>query len=312
MSCRLPADRGRARAREPRGLLVLALAIAALLSPCAARADDAWTARVRREVMRIEVTVATLDQQKPSGTTLVERLVALNARVVALEKEAGLEPGAISGKDDLGAMTQDIVSLDVRWRRIVAKRAPAPEPKVLPPAPAGPKPTPAPGPGVPVKPAKLAPGQWPPRVAFAATAKLVYEETGVWYETRLDSGEIERNFLSDGFQGKLSFSLRAKGLVKDVRSAKIRVAARLKAPFSDRSDVYRVNDVEWNAENRVFGNDSLRSWIHHDSWRQPGTIRWTGGPRASSMSLDVEAYVLSITLSDGSTVAFEVPEYRTH
>jgi hypothetical protein len=281
--------------------VVGAVALACAFLPHAA-ADDAWASRVDRELKRMEVTIAALDQRTPSGGTLVERVLALDARLKVLEKAYDLPPGAVAGKDDLGSLTNDVIVLDTRARKVAAKRDPPKETKVEPK-----KPEDA---GVPKKPEKQA-GQWPKSLTFSATAKVVYVHTGGWHETKLESGEIRREFLMDGYEARLGFSLRAKGLMKPVRSATIRVATRLKAPLAERSDVYRVNDVTWNASNTTFDNESYKTWHHHDTWQVSAGIRYILAPRTASMSLDVEAHVVSVTLADGSTVAFEVPEIKT-
>jgi hypothetical protein len=292
--------------------IVVAACIALAVAPFALGGDDeAWRLRIEKELRRVEVGVSLLDEQKPTSAKIVDRVRSLDARLAALEKGAGIAVGRVVGEDDLGTLSQDVAVLNTRWRLVVAAKTPKPEP------PAPKPPAPPKDPKEPADPKKKDPAgkkperEWPSKVAFKATAKIVYAETGEWFLTKARRSGVGDDFLMDGYRGRISFTLRAANLLRDVKGVKVRVAVRMKAPFTDRSDVYRTYDIEWNASNNVFGNDSIKSWVNHDDVVVSGPVRWIAKPQQVTSTLDVEAHVVSAVQGDGRELTFEVPEYAT-
>jgi hypothetical protein len=99
------------------GVVGAVLWAACLVDPCAAD-DHAWIQRLEAEASRVEEALAKLDGKEPSRGVVFARVKALDARVGALETAAGVAPGAVSGKDELRALTQDLVTLAARVRRL--------------------------------------------------------------------------------------------------------------------------------------------------------------------------------------------------
>ena len=320
------------------------LAILFAFSGPAARADDeAWIQRIEKALTAVEVGVADLDKKTALPGTLVERIAALHARLIPLEKAVTIEPGSIAGTDELSACTMDATNLNSRWKAIVkARSAPKTPPKkddgkqLPPPPPPGsdkpgdaPKPPPPPPPPPPPIPGDAAPDgkgdpapgdasapkkvggrSWPKQIAFKATAKMSYVQTGTWIHVETEPYVYVDKFQLDGFSGKISFTLRASGLLRDVKSAVVRVAVRMKGQVTEVSDEYRLSDVTWTAE-KAFGDDSIKSWVNYDDFKLSATPRWyAGGPRPVMMPLDAEAYVVSLVLPDGTAMTFETPEYN--
>jgi hypothetical protein len=289
--------------------------IATVVAGGIAVADDAaWRDRVLKHVMKLEVETATLDEQTPTGKTLLDRVVSLNERVRALETTAGLKPGVVKGVDDLDALSMDVAMLQTRLGAVRTAR----EPKKAPPPPPAPAPAPDkkdadPKDAKPKDDPKKSPAasKWPDSVRFLATSKLLYAETGSWIETRDDYGVLRRDFLMDGYRGTLSLSLRAANLKTDVRAVVVRLGVRMKDPFVTATSAYKVYDVRWEASNRVFGNESLKNLPAHDVISVQGPIRYiVGGPRDQRMSCEVEAYVISATLQSGEVLSFEPPKFE--
>ena len=311
------------------GLLVaLSLVGVVLAGAVSVRADDeAWKQRIERALAVVETGVAVLDEKAAPVGTLAERIRALHARLLPLEKEAEIQPGSVSGTDDLSAATLDATNLNSRWKAVVkARSAPRPPPKKPgddgkspPPPPPPPPPEPADPADSPTPPKTLPPSStppkpvgkpWPTQIAFKATAKMTYVQTGHWVRVETEPYVYVNRFWMDGFSGKVSFSVRAVGLLKDVKSVVVRVAVRMKGPVTEVSPEYRLSDVTWTAE-KVLGNDSLRSWVNYDEYQLAAPPRWfDGGPRGATIPLDAEAYVVSLVLPDGTAMTFETPEYN--
>jgi hypothetical protein len=270
--------------------------------PATAGPDDAWKERLGGEIARVEAGVAELDGQKAAEGTLLERVTALDGRIAALEKAAGLEVGKVEGKDDLAALTRDVGVLRTRWKTVERGGAPPPGPEKPapkePPAPEEPKPPTGP--------------RWPETVAFSATAKMTYHETGFLAPERAAYLGVppETPFLMDGYEGNLSFSLRAKGLVRPLKTARVRVRVRLKSPFHGDAQATREYDVDWKAD-RELSDGALRTWLGHDTLSVSLLPRrWIRGPRRVAADLDAEAYLLSAVTRDGTSLEFEVPEKK--
>jgi len=288
-------------------LFVLALAA----PPSVAAEDEAWRARVEASLVRVESAVGELEGTKAAPGTLLQRIQALHARIVALETAAEIPPGTIRAKDDLESATQDVATLTTRWRKVVEVRKgppppppPAPLPPPLPEFPPVPPTLPAPPPQRPVgKP-------WPEQVAFKINAKISYVETGQWHSIEIQPYVYRSQFLTDGYRGKVSFTLRAAGLVRDVKSAVIRVAIRLGGPLSQGGQQYRFYDVEWVAD-RAFGNESFRSWGPYDDLWITAPPRWVAAPRGDTVKAQAEAYVVSAVLPSGEKLTFRTPDWVT-
>jgi hypothetical protein len=299
---------------------VLLAGLALLLCAGAAASDDAgdaaWRGRLDRHLEKLEEVAADVDGQKPSGKTLVERTVALDARVRALEQAAGLSAGAIRGDPDLSLLTLDLTMLQTRLNAVIAARAPKkPQPVELPAdvPKAADSPKPAPDPDAPdakdKADKKSAASKWPQSVRFLATAKFVFGETGEWYEVLDGQGlVIRRDFLMDGRRGTLGLSLRAANLKTDVRAAVVRVRVRMQDPYVTADSAYHDVDIRWEASNQVFGNDSLKSFPAHEVLSVRGPIRWISGPRTRSMPVSAEAWLLAATLASGEELTFEEPK----
>lgn len=116
----------------------------------------------------------------------------------------------------------------------------------------------------------------------------------------------------DGYAGTVAFSLRAKGLKKEIISADIRVAVKLRAPFADDDNTYRIYDVRWTSEitqSGRFGNDSLKNYPRYAEIKVPGPIEWIKEPRQVTRSLTVDAHVRSVTLPGGEVIEFDTPDF---
>jgi hypothetical protein len=302
------------RALTALATLVL-LALAAVAPPPARADDEEWKARISKSLGDVEVQLAVLDKKPPMPGSLAERAAMLNQRLVALETELGLVAGGISGKNTLFALSADAAALNTRVQKVIAaKNAPknaGSKPK--PPPDPDPKPDPKAGdppPDDPKKdPKKKDPRAWPSSLEFTIGARITYEETGSWMRIETTPGYFEDRFLMDGYSARLSFSMWTKGLLSNIKSAKVRVAIRMQGPLSTESDLYRTYDVDWVAEN-VMNNESKANWMNHDQFAVSGPTRWTT-PRKAQMKPEAHAHVLSVTLPDGTTKQFEAPKYRT-
>ena len=307
------ATRGPAASRAWRIAFGVVLVLASV-----ARADDVeWKARISKSLSDVEMAVAVLDGKVPTPGTMLERVARLDGRIAALETTVGLAPGKVTGKDTLAALSGDAASLNTRWQRVAAVRNAAKHPKdVAPapdPAPAGPaadpaKPPEPPSPAAPT--AKASSGkEWPAALEFSIGSRITYEETGSWVHIEVEPDVFQDRFLMDGYRAHLSFTLRTKGLLANIQSAKVRVAVRMQGPLTTESDLWRTYDVEWVAE-KVMNNESKASWMNHDTFNTQGPVRWTS-PGKAQMTPEAHAHVLSVVLQDGTTRKFEAPKYRT-
>ena len=309
---------GAGRRSRPWGAFLVGFAMWAA-GRAAAEDDAAWRGRLDRQMKKLEAVAAEMDAKPPSGRTLLERIVSLDVRVRALEAAAGLTAGPLRRDDDLSMLSLDVTMLQTRLNAVRAAREPPKPPAPPKPDPVAPPKAPDPVPGAnppapdpKADPPKKSPAasKWPDSVRFLATAKFVFAETGEWYDVRDDLGVlIRRDFLMDGYRGTLGFSIRAAGLKTDVRSVVVRVGVRMKAPFASDESSYRVYDVRWDASNKVFGNDSLKTLPAYDVVTQRGPIQWTSGPHERSMALEPEAYVISAVLPSGEEIAFAPPKF---
>ena len=298
--------------RRPRRLPLAAatsllLCVVALVLPSPARADDeAWRTRLEASLATVEAGVAELDAQKAAPGKLLARIQALHARLIPLEAAAKLVPGTIRGKEDLGNATQDVATLTTRWKKVVeVRKGPTPPPPPLPPPSHSTSGTP-----VPEAPKKPQGKPWPEMVQFKVNAKIVYAQTGQWQSIEIEPYIFQSQFLADGYRGNVSFTLRAANLVRDVKSAVIRVAIRLRGPLTQRAQEYRIYDVTWTAD-RAFGDDSYRSFPNVDDISLPMPPRWVVSPDKGTSSFDAEAYVVSAVLPSGERLTFQTPTWET-
>ena len=310
----------RALARAPWFAALLVLVALGFSRLATLHADDeAWKQRIEKALTTTEAGVAGLDKKTALPGTLVERIAALHARLLPFEKELALGPGSISEKDDLSSSTMDATNLDSRWKAVVkARSAPKEAPKRKddgkqvppPPPPEDPLPVPVPKEDAPAPPKKAVGKPWPKQIPFKATAKMTYVQTGAWIRVETEPYVFESKFQLSGYSGKISFTLRATGLIRDVKSVTVRVAVRMKGPVTEVSDEHRLSDVTWTAE-KLMGDDSIKSWVNYDDFQLSAPPRWhLGGPRSVTLPLDAEAYVLSLVLADGTELKFETPEYN--
>ncbi len=283
-------------------LALVVLAVAATASPTARADDEAWKARVEAQVARVEEGVHAIDTEKAAGGTLVERVKAVDARLGALEKDLGLVPGKVSGKDDLSSLTQDATSLASRLKKVAllyATPGKPPPDKPKPPPPAPPPPAPKP------KPAE----QWPETLAFDINAKVISSETGQWHRVYDWEYDVWRSqFLMDGYAAAISFTLAAKNLPREVKSATLRIAVQPEGPLAVSDKPYRVWDLEWRAQNAL-GNGAFKSWERYGSFDVRGPVRWIAAPTTSSVRVRAEAHVVSLMTKDGREVRFQVPDH---
>lgn len=288
--------------------LLLCVLAAGVPSPADAD-DEAWRARVEASLGAVEAGVGELDAQKAAPGPLLARIRALNARLIPLEAAAKLVPGTIRGKEDLGSATQDVAALTTRWNKIVeARKGPPPPP---PPPPPLPPPSHTTSGTPPVEPPKKPQGKaWPEMVEFKVNAKIVYAQTGQWQSIEVEPYIFQSQFLADGYRGKVSFTLRAANLIRDLKSAVIRVAIRLKGPLTQRAQEYRIYDVEWVAD-RAFGDDSFRTFPNVDDLSLPMQPRYVVSPDKGTMNLDADAFVVSAVLPSGERLTFPTPTWET-
>jgi hypothetical protein len=266
--------------------------------------DEAWRKRVEAEATKAEQACARLDQATAAKGDLPTRVRALDERVTALEKAAGIPPGVVLGKDDLSSLTQDLVNLGARIKRLAQPADAPPKPKPLPKPP--PKPEPAedavpPGPTGP---------QWPTTLTFNGTARMSWEEKGEWIlRERWDRfGVYEQwnEFRMDGYRGTVHFTLRAAGLLRQIRGAELRVALKMVHPFHAAAKPYRSYEVSWNAQQSLW-NGAVRSWLDHDTFEVNVTPRWSTKPKVTNTRLEAVVHVRSVTTKDGQVVRFQVP-----
>jgi hypothetical protein len=281
-----PATRG--AARTPR-LLAALLGAAVLASPVAAD-DEAWKERIAGELARVEMGVAALDGRSVAAGDPVARVRALDERLSAIEKAEGLPVGEVAAKDDLASLTQDVSRLSTRWKAILEKRDPSADP------------TPAPRREVP-RPKPPARPEWPTLLPFHATAKIAYEPVGQHHPEY-----FAPNFLLHGYRGAVSFSLRARGLVREAASARVEVLVRTQPPFGSTTLRY---EVSWVPETGVLGDGALKTWTEFDHREATVLPHWVHRPigrnARTALDLRAEAHVLSLVTRAGETVSFETP-----
>jgi hypothetical protein len=262
-------------------------------------ADEAWRKRLEGEAKKVEEAVAKLDAKTAAPGDLLARVNALHARLVVLETAASVAPGVVAGKPELLSLTQDLVTLNARVRQLTEPAGPTP------PKPKPTKPAPKPEPSAP-SPAPKAEPQWPDTLEFTATAKMTQRETGR-YVLRYDLlGNWWNEFRMDGHEATVSFTLRAASLVREIRSAELRVALRMTGPFASEGR-WRTYTVRWDARTSLW-NGALQSWLKHDTFSVSVTPRWSTRPKDVTSSVDAIAHVRSVVTKDGATVAFRVPD----
>jgi hypothetical protein len=261
--------------------------------------DAAWRTRLDGELSKAEAAAAKLDSKAAPKGELVDRIRALHERTLQMEKTCNLVPGTITGKSGLPDLTKDIVGLASRLRTVYLER----NPQEKPPPPA-PKPAPAKPAEKPQDPKEVS---WPDSLSFNATANMVYQETGDWFIDSMRRSGLGNDFLMDGYTGTLSFSVRAVGLIREIRSADIRVGVKLGSPFTSKSNLYAWYEIRWNAHTSLW-NGALKTWPKYDTIHVDGPIRWIEGPNELKVNWEAVAHVRSVTTKDGKTIQFDVPE----
>lgn len=267
----------------------------------AARADDAWRARIEGELVKVEAGIERLDQVTRADGTLLERVKRAHERLTALEKLASIVVGAIQAKDDLAALTQDVVQLKARLAVLVAERA-GPDAK---PKPKAEKPKPAED----AKPEAPAKPQWPETLSFKATSSLSYTETGEWFIDKVHRSGLGNDFLQDGYEGSISISVRAGGLLREIKEAQLRVAVEIDEPFTNKQGLFRIYEMTWTAQRSIW-NDALKTWAGHDTISVSGPIRWIKEPKKHTKALRATAYVLSVRTKDNQVINFKAQEFQ--
>lgn len=292
------------------GLLLLGAAL--LLSVGSARAADPREDALAAHLALLEDLAWNLDRERPWPGSPETRVGNLHVRLARIEAGLRIPTGAVSRRSDLASLLSDALSLGARVKGIRAAQALAraggrrglvqPEFVKSPPPPA----PPGPPPGAP--PEKPVPGAWPKRISFAATAKIGYWPEGEWFLTKMRRSGWGPDFLLTGWKGDVSFSLRARDLVRQVRSCELRVAVRLPPPFATVDGTWRLYDVAWKPDVSM-ANTSLRTWMGHERLEVAGPFAWVDAPRDGSAKCEVECWVRQVTLLDKSVVTFEVPEF---
>jgi hypothetical protein len=283
--------------------LLLVLPVAGL----ARAGDDPREIGLRGDLFALERLLHDLDGGRATLGTLAGRVWDLHQRLAALEAGLGLSGAVVSRRSDWNAVALDVTRLGRRLRAVLVAKAERAHPATDGPT-AGafvPKPF---DPAAPAPPLLAPTPPWPRKLHFNATAKLNYEPFGTRYIGTGYVGGWEDDFLQEGTRGTISFSLRARGLLKQMVSAKLRVVVRLLPPFAPTGGGFRVYDIEWKAE-RALSDNALRSWLEHETLTVHGPYRWIARPKAVSTSLDIEAHVLSLTHAKGETITFEAPEF---
>lgn len=299
------------RRAAPALLLLCALVLLGLhglVDAARARAaPDAREAWVSHDLLALERLLHDLDGRRADALGFVARVWQLHQRLSGVEAGLGLRGGIVSRRSAVNDLLLDLTLLSGRVRVALVARAE----RTHPPSDGAvggtfrPKPL---DPSVPPDALVDPPAPWPRTLQFNATAKLNFEPFGRRYIGPSYTGAWAEDFLQEGTRGTLSFSLRARGLLKQMASARVRVVVRLLPPFSPKGGGFRVYDVEWRAE-RALSDNALRSWLEHETLRVHGPYVWLRRPQQVSRSLDVEAHVLSLTNAKGETITFEAPEY---
>jgi hypothetical protein len=109
-------------------------------------------------------------------------------------------------------------------------------------------------------------------------------------------------------RGTISFSLRARGMLKQMASARVRVVVRLLPPFAPKTGGLRVYDLDWEAE-RALSDNALKTFLEHETLVVHGPTRWIRRPEAASRSLDIEAHVLELVNGKGEKITFDAPQF---
>jgi hypothetical protein len=290
--------------------------VLALCAPAqAAPPLDPREVLLQAQLDTLESLVRRLDGARASGTNYTARVWDLHRRVTVLEKTYGLRGGIVSQRADLATLLLDAGNLGARVRAVWLAKAMAAAPEkdvpdqglfeMKPPDPS------ATAPAAPAPPTGPSAGKgivWPTSLSFKATAKLHYRHVGEWLLGPKHYTGWGPDFLQTGYSGEISISVRARNLVREVRSADLRVVARVLAPFVTQGGGFRVVDLTWTSE-RALNNSALKTWMGVDRLSIPGPYRWIKGPDDLSAPVDVEAHVRSVTLQDGTVFHFLAPEY---
>jgi hypothetical protein len=230
-------------------------------------------------------------------------------RISRAEAALRIASGSVSERSDVGSLLNDCAALGGRLKGLVRAKALA--------AHKGPlglqqpafvkAPPPAAPPAPPEKPAA---GAWPATLSFAATAKIGYWPEGEWFLTKMQRSGWGPDFLLTGWRGDVSFSIRARDLLKEVKSCELLVAVKLPSLFAPMAGTWRTYDVTWKPD-RSFWNTSTRTWMAQERLEVDGPYEWTDRPKDGSAKPEAEAHVKSLTLLDGTVVTFQVPTFTS-
>lgn len=296
-----------------RAVCTVAALCVALIATKSAGASPAWEKRLVKKIKEVEKDVKELDAKDAiRDVTIDKRILALDARVAALEKarEMKVVHASVQGKNglaDLSTRSAAIVQIAGRVRRIEKHDHP---PEVTPTEKAAPK-----SPERESPPPKSAVDEeeveWPEELQIAATASLDYQEFGEWlYGSTRRSRLLYYQYYHVGYAGNIHFAARLKGLPEQVKSVDftIFVVGRT-GPFQIKKPVRY--DIEWRAKHRHMWNGAVRNWHHYDQWTQRVGGVWIRGPRNRNVKPRVEAYATRVVTDKGRVVTFELPKkYR--
>jgi hypothetical protein len=306
------AVRLRARFTRVSGPLVLLLFVLGLGGRAEA-ADDPREAALRAQLNTLDSLVRGLDGARSTARSYGDRVTDLHVRVRSLEARYGLRPGIVTDRSDVGTLLLEANELGRRVRAVLLAKAESVAPPrdvpdqglFVPAPPSGAGAPPAPPP--PTGPSAGKGIKWPASLTFNATSKLTYRPVGDWLLGPKTHSGWGPDFLQTGYAGAISFSIRARNLPREVRSADLRVVVRVLPPFAARGG-YRVLDLTWKSE-RTLTNQALKTWMAEDRLTISGPYRWIKEPDDVTASLDVEAHVRSVTLHDGTVFHFSVPDF---
>ena len=281
----------------------------------AVAAPDPREQRLEALLVALEGLAQRLDGARPARGTLGDRLWAVDRRVVALEQRLGLPPDTRTGGPGLDGLLARADRLGHRIKAVMlAKAAAAAPPQTVPQEalfvakPPDPQQAAPPVPAAPTGPSAKKDIPWPQTLRFKATGKVPYESTGEWLLGPKHHSSWAPDFLQTGYAGSLSLTLRAEGLLREVKTADLRVVWSVGQPFVQGEGGLRVLDMTWKAD-RALNNGSKKTWTTADPLRIAGPYRWIDAPLKAEDAVDVEAHVRSLTLHDGTVFHFVAPEY---
>jgi hypothetical protein len=139
---------------------------------------------------------------------------------------------------------------------------------------------------------------------------VTYRDTGSWIKVYDAFGNVlETNYWGDGYRGPVSFTVRAKGLVAEIKSCVVRVGVRLAGDLAEEGDRWITYAVDWVAD-RGLWDASYKTWLDYTDVTVAHSKRIVvGGPKKVQKSFDAKAYVVSLVTKDDKKLTFEVPGF---